>query len=1070
MAARIAAAAPNLTMTQVKRALTAAGLKRQKLDTYMKRLLRSEQASGISNDASRITNLARNQKDGIRTLKGAQQSLFQSKLLPAVLIGLSTRDITDWVGDRIKAVPRINKIVESMMVYRVGKIRKLADIVEEWTAFNRDFNKGAVALDHVAHIATYYNVDPTKARTATAYMAIDAKLQKLLERNAPQRDITRRKNEIRRVYEGGSAEDFGGQVVYGWNDLSKPEFGNGKGKVIFRKAHLAYQANLSEQYNLLIKRIDDAKMDDKDADRAKSFIEKMMENAREQVIYFPHMRHGTYWLSIGKGANSEFHLFDTATKRNAERIRMQEEAARNGEELEFAQGDDVQKLREGIVRKEATGALKKVFDMLGSDNPDIAALRDNIMQMYLNTLPEADMRKHFKRRQFKTGFSLDTLRDFVVAQNAAASQLARLKYANLLKNTISEGYGEIRGKPNEPFLQKFMDEMDIRARAETQPQEVTMVDKAISVGNKIAFVWLMTSPKTALIQFTQLPVVGLSVLSAEFGEAATYATATRYMAGIFAGQKMGISKRDANGNIITRFAAPSIQNSKYLRKMAEKDPTRYEALTYGWDYANTRDMFQETLGADLTDRAKVPSTEYGAWAAAKQGKIGSAIKQGTNAAIDLLGSGMHHTERMSREIMYMSSYELAYDKARKQGVPHRKAMTKAAEQAVNLTYKAMFDYSTYNKPRLMKFQSTRLASSLMTYVYHMTSHLARNFYGMLPLLNKEGKLAAARMFFGTLGMTFLFAGAVGMPLFGFGMAIADIIRRNMGDDDEDEVLRYADENGNPLGKVSTEYWFRAKWIPDTFGPNSDIAAALGLSEENAELLAQAVEKGPVSAVSGLNIGSSLSLNSLWFNTDIKGEGETGMFEYLGMLIAGPFGSVAGRLPRAYNLWMEGKGDRAVETMLPGFAVGGAKAFRFAQEGMLTTTGRKEILPQEFFSPWYTVSQTLGFGPTKGAQLQEQNILMKDVEESVRDRREKLVNRYHDAFDRNITYGNPSSRKKLNDVWKDVETFNANFPNAMITLETLAEGWARRNEEKLRTYGGATFNPDYPAGQYLMETR
>jgi hypothetical protein len=43
---------------------------------------------------------------------------------------------------------------------------------------------------------------------------------------------------------------------------------------------------------------------------------------------------------------------------------------------------------------------------------------------------------------------------------------------------------------------------------------------------------------------------------------------------------------------------------------------------------------------------------------------------------------------------------------------------------------------------------------------------------MIPRLNKEGKEAAAKKFFGTLGMTALLGGATALPLFSYAMTIA----------------------------------------------------------------------------------------------------------------------------------------------------------------------------------------------------------------------------------------------------------------------------------------------------------
>jgi hypothetical protein len=50
-------------------------------------------------------------------------------------------------------------------------------------------------------------------------------------------------------------------------------------------------------------------------------------------------------------------------------------------------------------------------------------------------------------------------------------------------------------------------------------------------------------------------------------------------------------------------------------------------------------------------------------------------------------------ERVSREVFFMSAFELAYEQALKAGATGDSAIEAAAYRAIKLTDKAMFDYS-----------------------------------------------------------------------------------------------------------------------------------------------------------------------------------------------------------------------------------------------------------------------------------------------------------------------------------------------------------------------------------------
>ena len=631
----------------------------------------------------------------------------------------------------------------------------------------------------------------------------------------------------------------------------------------------------------------------------------------------------------------------------------------------------------------------------------------------------------------------------------------------------------MKGRDDKTTLVPYIEEIEFRALAEVTPSAAPdgiNWDKLATVGSKVVFLWFLTGPKSALIQATQLHMVGLPVLTAEYGAAATLKTAARYTAGVLTGQKLSTFKKDANGDIVSKFSQPSIKNSRYIADMKETDPDRYEALVYAWNYANDRDAFMSTFAGDLNSRGDTPSAEYGVLNALRRGRFVSAGMQGTKAAFDMMGGAFHHMERMNREIMFMSAFELAYDKALKQPrmTPGR-AQQKAAEKAMVLTYESLFNFTQYNKPRLFKHPMGRITTQFLSFSAQMTSYLVRNFYGMLPLLNAEGKKAAATRVFGTVLMSGMYAGLTGLPLYSAFVALLEGMREALRDEDE-EMLAYIDDESNPLGKVSLDFWFRNQFIPDTFGTGSSLAEAFGLTDEQAEMLARAAELGFVSALTDLSVTSSTSLDSLWHTEDSRASTTEGKFkEFVFNTVFGPLGSLGSDAARAMDLYEKGEGNRAVELIMPAFVRGAVKAGRLSEEGLLAADGAV-VRPSEFYDMGKLLAQGLGFASTEASQAQMQNIMQSQIEKKIEGKKTLLINQYDVAVRKLMSSPSESNQERYDEVNEAIRKYNANFPTDPITLDTLGESQQRRAEERAASIEGSTLNPDLPVGLPLALQR
>ncbi len=1060
------------------------------------KLAKSQSATDLNASVGELMMQTRNAKDAVRLLKSAYSALSVGtirKILPTQ----TTMDITRWVGDRINNLKVINDAVQDMAGMRAKMIRELAQKVPEWVAFGQKYEDGARALGDVMHASTLLGVDPTAHSDLTDALKNDTQLQQLKadyqaaltdpnkspkQRATAKGNVTKRENELKVVYEGGlvvnphTGEKYN---ISGWESLAKPIFGNGEGQRIYVMARDAYRDTFDLHQKLLIEKITKANIPGKanqpNTPKGKLIaqITQTFQEAQQLGVYFPLMRYGNYWLRIGKGKSGEFYMFETATARNNYARKRAEESGKTLDDMienqDYDVGDDLREMRNDIV--ESSQMLKDIFKALEDSakmDPttgkagisDVDAIKDQVYQMYLMTLPDRDIRRKFTHRQGKTGFSADVLRNFIVSQHTAANQLARLAYSDKIRLGIGSAYAELAGNPDKLKLGAFVDEIATRASAEMTPAVPGEFnwDQMASLGNQVVFYYMLTSPKSALVQMTQLPIVGLPVLTAEYGATETAKVTARY-SNLF--NKLGTTKVDKNGNVTTKWGEPSINDSNYVNK--HPDPEYRKALKRAWEAAQDRDIFMSTYAADMTSRAAVPTGKYEGW-----------MKKGTRATLNLMGGAFHHLERITREIMYMSTFELEFARAKKEGLNNSDATDRAINAATNIVYEALFNYTQYNKPRIMKAGAIpRLATQFMTYPLQMTSYLVRNFYGMLPYLNKEDKRDAAIKFFGTMGMTGLFAGVVGLPgysmIMGMAEGIREALRPDMEDDDSDEEYDEDDE-GDPLGKRSLDLWFREWFIPTYFGRGSDLAKAMGLTEEQALALQRGVKMGPISALTDLNIGASVSLDGLWFRDDVPAEDSKAAFtQFIFNFVTGPFGSMGQQIASAFDDFNNGQFNRGVEKMLPAFFRGGAKALRLSEEGEKNRQGDK-IRSAEWYTTGKLLGTALGFQSTEVAEIQKKNFIAKRMEMDIdKDRKKVLddldlaVQRYEDnPTDRNET--------RLEDSLVAIDRFNYKNGMKAISGETVSKSLSGRAQRRMEAVEGLSVSPQFAPYIYPLLER
>jgi hypothetical protein len=1034
---------------------------------------KSRRFSDLNASIPELIKNVRSYEDGKRLL----ESIFQAGTVSTLRTALgfyTTKGIARQFGNRVANLVNVNEAVEDLNGMRAQLIRDFAEKIPAWVKFAKKNEEAGRLLGDTMHISTLLSVDPTLYKDITAALANDANLQKLRsdaqdpnltpkQKSSAQGRVTRRERELKTVYAR-------------WDRLG--QMAKGEGQQIYKMVKQAYQDTFDLHEQLLTDKIAASTVpgDINDASTPKgklmASITKTFQEARQLQVYFPLMRYGQYWFSVGKGASGEFFMFESATARNnAVRLRAKE-LGKSLEELladeTIRQGDDVRVLRNEVA--ESSKMLKEIFDALAENakiDPntgkagitDVEALKDQVYQMYLMTLPDRDIRRRFTHRQGKTGFSADVIRNFIVSQHTAANQLSRLKYSDKIRNAIGAAYAELAGNPENLKLSVIVDEVASRALNEITPSDPNnFINKFATLGNQIVFYWLLSSVKSALVQMTQLPIVGLPVLASQYGADKVTKVVARY-GKLY--NMLGTTKRDDQGNVTTKWGQPSVNDSGYINK--HPDPTYRNYLKRAWQHAHDKDMFMSTYAADMTSRAKAPTVRYE-----------GPIRAGGRAIINMMGGAFHHLERISREIMYMSSFELEFEKAKSEGLSPDAAYERAVKKATELTFESLFDYTTYNKPRYFKQGLGKLSFQFATYPINVVSFLTRNFYGMLPYLNKDGKREAAIKFFGTVGMTGLFAGATGLPFYsliiGFAEGLRELMRPDVDEEDDEDDIDKAmaydmDAEGNPLGKRDLDLWLRGWFIPHFFGEGSSIAKSFGLNKEQAHLLQRSVEMGPIATLTDMDISGSTSMaelgDALWVLSAAKngiqyflnptGSAKDKIAEAAFEEMSGPFGGFVTQMLGGFDDLRKGDVVRGLEKTFPGYFKGIPQAYRFSTEGVKTPAG-EEIMNPEYYTTGKILAQILGFNSTEVSAVQKANFLAKSLDM-------KLKGQKKDLLDQLAVAVRQDDDTKIDKVIGKMFQFNVKNVQYEISGEDIERSLNARESRAFKSYQGVSGGTD-----------
>ena len=843
----------------------------------------------------------------------------------------------------IGSLNEITNTIEKMVTFRVKLLKQVDRIGAQWLKLKE---QDAENLADVMHFTTLVGIDPTKDTS-----------NKLV--NAEWKKLTR---EAKAVY----------VAVRDW----------------YANNYRLYGQYLKERVDAIAGNADESKT-------LMAAIRTTLEAGAKLAPYFPLMRYGKYWARIGgSGKKAVFAMFEDKDSRDAfVREHMAEVAAKGDKrsrERMFEDGylDEGNSLEELINKlPEHNDTIRDLFATIdGMKSVDADAkntLKQEVFQMHLNTMPDESFRKQFLHRKGTAGFTNDALRNFGNLTGKMINQLGRIKYGPALRNHVSAARASLKGNPDKAKLGMIIDRVEARVDAEIAPTlEDSWLAPAMQVFTKAAFLWQMTSVKSAVNQLFSLTTHGLPVLWKYHGIGRSTMQALMDTASMGFGL-VGKIKTTDDGSL--KYEFPSLRNSLAGSPILQK----------AYDEFIDSQQSQQTRTADLVGRSKVPSSQYGA--------IAKTIENGMTYFF-------HTAESMSREIMFIASFKLNYNKLKKdKNLTDQQKFDIAVRNAKGETKEALFNYEQFNTPEAMRPVPLQAVLQYRKFQVFSLTYLLRNGKEMLSKLPASQRAGAAKAFFGTMGMTGLLAGVRNMFMYGLIMAAIQGVINLLHDDDEEM----------PPEMLNFKKYFENVWLPQKLGGLGNFAA-----------------HGLLDSVTGYDMGSGMS-QDFWFRDGPEAPNWKAAYLNMAAQLAGPAGGMVSNWISAIDDFNNGDHLKAFEKLTPAIFKGIVTDVRYEKEGV-RGMGLDPVKDSKKFTQFQYFMQALGYKTAPLAQKLSDNFAIKAIIQKVENQRSSLLRSLLRADEL-------GTQKDFNKVLDRVDRFNAMYPDREIEDENIEAAFERREK-------------------------
>ena len=667
-----------------------------------------------------------------------------AKDIPAAQTYLRVKDKMDALRNEWHG--KVDAVAQDWLKYRIKnreENRELMDIMHESTLEQVDPSKPFQSLMTPKEIISLENpsMNANLRAELTAKMDLDAKREEAYD-----------KLKIRYDDLSPEAHSIFEKVRDAYSDMA-----DAFDKTLLDNMEKAINVRIRKaerEYKREMERIKDEGMEGTERDNAVADAERALKNAKTKIAwnrkarltqlrqqfetqrlagpYFPLARFGQLFVTVRDAKTSEIVSFSRFEKAQDQR--------RFADEMEKDKNYKVE--RGALADAEATrkavdpNFVADVEDIL-SDLPNAEQIKDEVWQRYLESLPDMSIRKSRIHRKGRAGYISDAVRAFGHHLFHGSHQLARMTYSMDLEDALDQARDEARETKDPTRSGLVVNEIEKRHQFVMNPKGGQLATWASS----FAFVWYLAgSPKAALMNLFQTPIMGIPILAAYDGQ--------------------NVNSIVRAGNQLTRALVDSTQGKGYAERSSRLTAEERDAMEKGYETG----IIEKTQGHELAGVAE-SGVEY------------NAVRE---RVMKVISWGFHHTERLNREVTFLAAYRIARNK----GVPHEQAISDAGD----LVWKTHFDYSNTSRPRLMHSDTMKILLVFRNFQLNMLFRLFRDVHQAMHADSKGARREALTQLAGITGMMMLNAGITGTWLFGIAMLMAGLFLGD-GEDPEEELKK-----------------------------------------------------------------------------------------------------------------------------------------------------------------------------------------------------------------------------------------------------------------------------------------
>lgn len=938
-----------------------------------------------------------------------------------ILSTLPLHALSDVAKKYLPSAMKVNRMVEEKGGDEYNRNQKFEPVIREGEKFAKDNPKLVDAFNEVVYASTINEVDPDVPRETyeKSFLVLkrpNGKDIRMSFDTAEQRDT-----ELKRLNDAATAEhkDRGGKDKFAvafkdgtgspeklaqWvamqNDWEKI---GPAGRQLYRRMRDTYKAMYDEIREAIGARIDATAMNDTEKAAVKREVLARLAERGQITPYFPLTRNGDYWLSYtapGRGGKPDTYVSAFESERERERF---------VEMLEKQEGVDVNSINrfsqlskmdyKDVAPNSFVNGVLKIMDVNKVD----ADAKEQVLRLFLSTLPETSFAQAFQKRQNRLGYKRDAIRALREKAFSMSRQLSNMKYAAKLTDLRDElrqeadaaGRGE--GAKDNKLQKAYLNELEERIQFAISPT----TNKATQLATSIGFNWLLGfNVSSAVVNLTQVPLIVLPYLGGKYGlNESMKAIQQAYKVYARSGFERSVTilpKEGGEDVKVTEQAMPALDNFDF-EALEAKDPKKYA------DILRLRTLAEEASKAGQLNR----STFYDVL----EVDGGKSPMKVFNAASGFL---FHHGERMNRQVSMIAAYNLELDRLNKKGakledgrlaseLSAKEKEVYAANQAIYATEMTNGGTAAASAPRIAQGAIGKVLFMFKRYGVSMYYLLFKSAREMLQSQDPEVRKQAMKQLAGIYGTAAIFAGLQGLPLFG----VLSMIYNMFADDDEEDFATVVRAGTNELAY-----------------------------------------KGLVNYLTNLDIAARVGLGDLIFRENQMSSGSASMADTVAELLGGPVYGIASKIQRGVNMIGDGEVARGVETMVPTALGNVLRSVRFGTEGANTLRGDPIVGD---IGPWNSFAQMFGFAPADYTKQLEMNAKLKGIDKAANEDKTKLLRQYYTAtrafdFDRQMEL-----RDKL-------ERLYSKHPGLGNVQESIAKSMAQHQETTQKMYHGITLSP------------